>query len=124
MLLVPNGINSIGDYTFYHCTSLKTIVIPDKVSKIGNSVFTGCTSLESIVIPKDVASIGNTSFYNMSILHDIYYCGNSSEWEKISIGNNNGFLTDYATIYYYSEEEPTESGNYWYYVDGVPAVWS
>ena len=27
------------------------------------------------------------------------------------------------TVYYYSEEEPTESGNFWHYVHGVPTVW-
>ena len=26
-------------------------------------------------------------------------------------------------VYYYTEIKPTESGNYWYYVDGVPTKW-
>ena len=28
-----------------------------------------------------------------------------------------------ATIYFYSETAPTEPGNYWRYVDGVPTPW-
>jgi hypothetical protein len=28
-----------------------------------------------------------------------------------------------APRYYYSETEPTEPGNYWHYVDGVPTPW-
>ena len=28
-----------------------------------------------------------------------------------------------ATVYFYSEEKPTEPGNYWRYVDGVPTPW-
>lgn len=29
----------------------------------------------------------------------------------------------HATVYYYSEARPSYSGNYWYYVSGVPTVW-
>jgi hypothetical protein len=28
-----------------------------------------------------------------------------------------------ATVYYYVEQQPAESGNYWHYVDGVPTPW-
>ena len=28
-----------------------------------------------------------------------------------------------TTIYYYSETQPTTSGNYWRYVNGVPTAW-
>ena len=28
-----------------------------------------------------------------------------------------------VTIYYYSDEKPTETGNYWHYVDDVPTIW-
>ena len=29
-----------------------------------------------------------------------------------------------ATVYYYSEEYPTEEGNYWYYdKDGIACIW-
>lgn len=38
-----------------------------------------------------------------------------------SDGNNS--LTS-ATKYFYSETEPTDDGNYWRYVDGVPTVWA
>ena len=31
---------------------------------------------------------------------------------------------DPATVYYYSEEEPTVEGNYWHYDEnGNPAIW-
>lgn len=34
----------------------------------------------------------------------------------------NNYPTD-ATTHHYSETPPTESGNYWHYVDGVVTVW-
>jgi hypothetical protein len=43
-------------------------------------------------------------------------------WKGIEIDSNNSKLTS-ATLYYYSETTPAESGNYWHYVDGVPTPW-
>ena len=50
--------------------------------------------------------------------------GTASEWSKISIGSNNDELIN-AIIYYNSQTEPTESGNYWHFAtDGKnPIVW-
>ncbi|MBO4323293.1 MAG: hypothetical protein J5836_01380, partial [Clostridia bacterium] len=70
-------------------------------------------------------SIGWDAFYGCSGLTKVYYKGMAEEWDNISI-NNEGDYNNYlinATRYYYSEEEPTESGNYWHYVDGVPTEW-
>ena len=65
------GVTSIGDYTFYACTSLTSISIPDGVTSIGNSVFQNCTSLTSISIPDGVTSIGNSAFQNCRSLTSI-----------------------------------------------------
>ena len=55
-------ITSIGDYAFYECDSLKSIVIPNSVTSIGNYAFALCTSLTSIEIPNSVTSIGDRAF--------------------------------------------------------------
>ena len=44
-------VTSIGDYAFYYCTGLTSIVIPDSVISIGYGAFSGCSSLESITVP-------------------------------------------------------------------------
>ena len=51
----------------------------------------------------------------------IYYCGSYDEWNNIEISDNSGIEEE--IIYYYSETEPAEEGNYWHYVDEVPTVW-
>ena len=38
------------------------------------------------------------------------------------IENYNAELVE-ATRYYYSETEPADDGNFWHYVDDVPAKW-
>ena len=59
---IPQGIRIIGDYAFYSCSSLTSIVIPDSVTSVGESAFIDCFSLTSIVIPDSVTSIGDDAF--------------------------------------------------------------
>ena len=49
--------------------------------------------------------------------------GTGAEWNQISIADYNLEITDYATLYYYSETAPAYSGNFWRYVDGIPTPW-
>ncbi len=48
---VPDGVTSIGDDAFYHCTGLTSVAIPDGVTKIGYSAFYKCTGLVSLEVP-------------------------------------------------------------------------
>ena len=76
-----------------------SFTIPDSVTSIGNRAFYGCTGLTSIEIGDSVTSIGENAFYNCTGLTDVYYTGTEAEWEKISIDNDNEYLTN-ATIHY------------------------
>ncbi len=107
---------------FFQCANLTSITIPDGVVGFGETVFRLCTNLTSVVIPKSVASINDFVFDECDSLTSVYYTGTSEEWAAAYIGENNAPLAA-ATIYYYSETEPAEEGNYWHYVDGVVAVW-
>lgn len=55
-------VESIGDYAFKGCSSLKTIIIPQYVSEMGSYVFKDCTNLESIRISASVSKIGSRMF--------------------------------------------------------------
>ncbi|MCI6190706.1 MAG: leucine-rich repeat domain-containing protein [Clostridium sp.] len=48
---IPDSVISIGEYSFYGCSSLKRVIIPNSVVSIGESSFCKCTSLKSIKIP-------------------------------------------------------------------------
>ncbi len=98
------------------------LTLPSYVTKIHQDAFYNCDSLTSVVIGDSVTSIGNWAFTSCSSLKEVYYNGTAAEWGNVTIGTNNEKLTN-ATIYYYSETQPTESGNYWHYVDGIPTKW-
>ncbi|MBQ0070645.1 MAG: leucine-rich repeat domain-containing protein, partial [Spirochaetales bacterium] len=49
-LIIPNGIEEIGQYAFMRCTSVQTAAIPRSVKKMGIGVFLGCSSLERIYV--------------------------------------------------------------------------
>ena len=69
---IPEGVTSIGNFAFSHCTSLTTVHIPEGMTSIGNDAFRACTSLTTVCIPKGVTSIGNYAFvacYSLTTVH-------------------------------------------------------
>ncbi|MBE6627874.1 MAG: leucine-rich repeat domain-containing protein [Ruminococcaceae bacterium] len=121
-ITIPDSVTSLGDFVFASCTGLVNVNIGDHVESIGRWAF-AATNLPSVVIPRSVKSIGDLTFGgDQTELKTVYYCGTASEWETINIHSDNLNLIN-ATRYYYSASQPTTSGNYWRYVDGVPAAW-
>lgn len=95
---------------------------------IKNSVFDGYSNLVSVTIGENVESIGVSAFSGNVNLERVYYQGTQTEWEVFAtnIATDNEPLTS-ATRYYYIENEsdvPTDGGNYWHYVNGVPTAWA
>lgn len=114
---LPSSLTSIGSNAFCDCSSLKNFDIPSGVNNIANYLFKNCVALESIVIPGCVTSIKLAAIDNCPNLKAIYYKGkrkrSESDSKKIGL----------ATVFYFSEERPVNSGDYWHYVNGVPTVW-
>lgn len=48
-VIIPEGITSLGDYTFNNCTSLKGIDLPSTITSLGSYCFSGCSGMDSIV---------------------------------------------------------------------------
>ena len=124
-ITISDSVTSIGGAAFNNCSGLTSVTIGDSVTSIGGSAFFGCSSLTSVTIGDSVTSIGEWAFSGCSSLTSVYYKGTAEEWSGINMDYYNTELTS-ATRYYYIENEadvPTDGGNYWHYVDGVPTSW-
>lgn len=107
------------------CDNLKTVIWDEGSTQIDGLLWG--SSVENIIIPKSMVIIESNVFNNCKQLSAVYYMGTASDWD---LRYRNGAISyignDYlknATRYYYSETQPTEQGNYWHYVDGVPTIW-
>ena len=67
-LVIPDSVESIGDFAFCKCSGLLSVTIPGSVTHIGSYTFRNCTGLTQMNIPDSVKSIGGYAFYNCTKL--------------------------------------------------------
>ena len=65
------SVTTIGEYSFYNCTSLTNVTIPNSVTVICWGAFEGCSGLTNINIPNSVTTILNSAFSGCSGLTHI-----------------------------------------------------
>lgn len=70
-VVIPENVQSIGQYAFYGCTSLKKVNLPNSLSYIGFMSFGYCKYLEEIVIPKNVSNVEYGAFAHCTSLSEI-----------------------------------------------------
>lgn len=116
------SVTCIGSGAFYRNSYIEAIEIPDSITIIENLAFAFCDSLMFLVIGSGVQEIKDWAFYYSNKFSAVYYFGSKDEWNSISIGSSNDSLYG-ASIYFYSESEPTEEGNYWHLLDDCITEW-
>ena len=78
------SVTSIGEYAFYGCEGLTSVIIPDSVTSIGGWAFYYCTGLTSVTIPESITYIDNRAFGCNDSLYVIYNNSNIA----LTIGEN------------------------------------
>lgn len=126
-VIIPSNVLTIGEIAFKDCIGLKQIILPDGLAYLGGGAFNGCTALVTAYLPASIQELKTYPFLNCNSLTCIFYDGSSTEqlMDTIKVDQMAQVKPAYqsAPIYYYSETEPTEPGNYWRYVDGIPTPW-
>jgi len=127
-LVIPkefNGvpIEAISHASFDENTALKSVTIPESFVAFNASPFFNCTNLERVILPTSILQFAyymNIHPYTLS-LKEVLFMGNEQEWDNVVVSTNVDKVP--YTVYFYSETEPEEEGNYWHYVDGKPVIW-
>ena len=90
---LPDSLTLIAINAFSGCTALTELALPSGVTEIQKNAFYGCKALKRISIPAAVTAIEQYAFYNCDALSDVYYGGTEEQWNAITIGTNNYYLT-------------------------------
>jgi hypothetical protein len=91
---IPEGVTSIGDFSFGVCRNLTDLKIPDTVTNIGYWAFSQCEGLSRITIPKNVIRVGAWAFQDCTDLREVYFQGDAPE---VVSGI---FIGDQVSLYY------------------------
>ena len=91
-------LTSIGDSAFVN-GAMKELVIPEGVQTIGNWVFLECGDLQTVTIPDSVTSVGNYIFdfgaYKKA--KTIIYGGAEEQWKKLGVNLPEGSTVQYKS---------------------------
>lgn len=75
-VVLPNSVESIGNYAFYGCSNLTSIVLTDRVvnnpsASIGNCAFGRCSNLQEFTFPSGLRYIYNSVLVDCTSLNRI-----------------------------------------------------
>ena len=122
-VVMGDGVTEIGVRAFEKCENLTSITIPDGVTELVPQVFSMCLKLTDVVLGRGVNKIDTSAFDSCRDLKNVYCSVSESRWRNVIIEGDSNSRFSRATKYFYSETQPTTTGNCWHYVDGVPTVW-
>lgn len=55
-------LQTIGDWAFYNCHNLRSLVLPEGVTTIGDAAFYGCNYLTEITLPSTMQKVADNAF--------------------------------------------------------------
>ena len=81
VVVIPEGVKTIGPYAFAGLTALTKVVLPSTLERIDFGAFYGCTSLTEVV------GIENVKFINQSAFENCSLRGNLQLTKAVAIAN-------------------------------------
>ncbi len=143
---VPANLEFLPQSFFSGCFALEKVNLGKQLKKVGYSAFFGNGALTSLILPATLKECESYAFYKLNALESVYFEGTAAEWAEIKVvrSEGSGDIDEYSlsraadgravkapfdesvTIYFYSETQPTDAGNFWHYdADGeTPLIWN
>jgi|GEM_PF-6725819 len=60
-ITIPESVNTIGVFAFFHATNIRSVGLPRNLKEIGHGAFANCT-LDSLVLPRSLEIVGTEVF--------------------------------------------------------------
>ncbi len=76
-------VTEIGAGAFKGNSSLTKIVVPNGVQYLGEEAFYNCTNLTDAGLPVSIVQLGSYVFGDCSSLKQVYYAGTQNQWSQI-----------------------------------------
>lgn len=122
--LRESKLEDIPEGCFKSSKDLRSVLLPDTLKTLGQCAFEYCDNLKSMVVPASLETRMTIDIFSRAYTSDRYipvryflYKGSAEQAQGI-------FPSEIESrVYFYSEEEPGESGSYWHYADGKPVVY-
>lgn len=104
-LIIPEGVERFELYCFFNAGNIKKIALPESTEFIDTAAFRNCNSLESLTIPVG-AEISYSVFYETSVpnVKTIYIVGTEEEWNRKTLPSGNDILTNHELTFHAPEE--------------------
>ncbi len=67
-IVLTDACQTLGDYAFFECESLKEITLDEGLTSIGVRAFYGCSSLWSVKLPNTLTTIREVAFFGCDAL--------------------------------------------------------
>jgi len=99
---MTNWIASFAIPWYSYRSYIRTVNIDNEVTSIGNYAFYDCYNLKSVIIGSGVTSIGNYAFRYCYDITTAYYNGSNADWNRVSVGSYNSNLTSKIRSRYFS----------------------
>ena len=61
-IILPDGLEEIGEKCFFYCVKLSSIRIPDSVKAVGKECFSGCDSLREVTLSNELTILDSEVF--------------------------------------------------------------
>ena len=138
-LILPDSVTSLGKHAFINCSGLQTLrlssnlteledemlsfvyleflEVPEGITKVGDACFRTVT-LRRIILPSTLTELGDNIM--QSLVEAVFFRGTAEQCPQALLDQLQELN---VPIYYLSETEPADEGNYWHYVDGQPVIY-
>ena len=90
--LTVSGDGALDASAFEGRTDVTVVVLEEGVTSIGAGAFSGCDALRAIYLPTSVGEIGDSAFAGCDAIAEVLYAGTRKESRDIAIGTGNDAL--------------------------------